>query len=195
MWHKLKELLYQTEQSTSGQPAVHKVLERTFASREAYASWKYGGNVKETMEWLLSNYQSNISGGKVDRSIAFLDTPSKKGFVLYLMDGHLETNHPEHLMDFIKERVLDLGYTLYTSDLKSYSQGEDVESQQRHYLKPPLNFVPNKKLSQLFGNIAIEYILRNDQPYMFKFSATTYQDYMFEDAQTFEQLMRQLCVC
>jgi len=193
MWNRLKELLYQTEHSTVGQPAVHKVLERTNASREEYSAWKYGGAVKETMEWLLSNYQSNISGGKVDRSIAFLDTPSKKGFVLYLMDSNKDTYHPEHLMDFIKERILDLGYILYTSDLKSYSRGQDVESQQRHYLKPPMNFVADQKLSQLFGNIAIEYILRNDKPYMFKFSATTYQDHMFEDADTYEQLMREMC--
>ena len=111
-----------------------------------------------------------------------------------MTDGIVETNQPEHLMDFIKERILDLGYTLYTSDLKTYSVGDDVETQQRHYLKPPLNFVPDKKLSQLFGNIAIEYILRNDQPYMFKFSATTYQDYMFDDPKTFGQLIKAICV-
>ena len=194
MWNRLKELLIQTDQSTSGQPAVHKVLERTNGSREAYADWKFGGDVVNSLDWILSNYQSKISGGKSDRTISFLDTPSKKGFVLYLTDGVVETNHPEHLMDFIKERVLNLGYNLYTSDLRTYSVGNDVETQQRHYLKPPLNFVPNKKLSQLYGNIAIEFVLRNDQPYMFKFSATTYQDYMFDDAKTFGQLMKVICV-
>ena len=193
MWQRIKELLNHTERSTSGQPAIHKVLDRSNASNEAYVAWKHENSVHDTLDWLLTNYHSEISGGKVDRSIAFLDTPSKKGFVFYLMDGVPETRHPEHLMDYIKDRMIDLGYNLYTSDLKSYSAGDEVETQQRHYLKPPLNFVPNQKLSQLFGNISIEYILRNDRPYMFKFSATTYQDYMFEDASAFEQLMKVLC--
>jgi len=76
--------------------------------------------------------------------------------------------------------------------LKIYSKGESVETQQRHYLKPPMNFVPNKKLSQLFGNISIDYLLKEDKPYIFKFSATTYQDHMFQDAKAFEVLMKML---
>ncbi len=194
MVQKLKELLIQTDRSTTGQPAVHRVLTRSKASKEVFISWKDGNDVEATLEWLLSNYQSKVSGGKIDRTMAVLDTPSKKGFVLYLRDRHSETRDPECLMDFMKERILDLGYNLYTSDIKIYSKGDEVETQQRHYLKPPLNFVPNQKLSQLFGNVAIEYVLRDDKPYMFKFSATTYQDHMFEDAKAFGQLMRLLCV-
>ncbi len=90
MWQRLKELLIQADQSTSGQPAVHEVLDRSSASREEYAAWKYCNDLGDTLQWLLSNFHSKISGGKVDRTIAFLDTPSKKGFVLYLTDGAIE---------------------------------------------------------------------------------------------------------
>lgn len=190
MWQRLKEILTQTDQSSAGQPVIHEVLTRSSQEVEEFQSWNQSVYKSATLEWLRSNFESYFNGGKTDRSIAFLNTPSKKGFVLYLTDKILEVEHPEFLMDFIKERVTTLGYTLYTSDLKIYSKGEDVETQQRHYLKPPMKFVPNQKLSQLFGNVEVDYILRNDEPYMFKFSATTYQDHMFQDADAFDQLMR-----
>ena len=194
MWKRLKELMLQTDTSTRSRPAIHTTLERPNNSLASFKKWKDNTSYYSTMDWILSNYQSYLAGGKVDRSIAFLNTPSKKGFVLYLADNNIETQHPEHLMDYLKERIINLGYNLYTSDLKSYSAQDGIETQQRHYLKPPLEFVPNKKLSQLFGNISIDLILKNDNPYLFKFSATTYQDHMFADAKKFDQLMKTICV-
>jgi len=189
MWSRLKELLVQSDHSSVGNPVMHDLLVRPEDFAIDYNSWILNGAKDETLGLLLSNYTSYANGGKVDRSIAFLDTPSKKGFVIYLTDKLAQFQQPEFLMDHFRDRVSELGYTLYTSDLKVYSKGDYVETQQRHYLKPPMNFVPNKKLSQLFGNISIEYILRDDKPYIFKFSATTYQDHMFEDAKAFELLM------
>lgn len=190
MWSRFKDLLQQTEESSIGNPVEHKMLVRSVLHEIEYDKWTTDGTAAETIEWLLRNFESYHHGGKSDRSIAFLDTPSKKGFVLYLTDGTKAINQPEFLMDFIKDSVEKLGYVHYTSDVKVYSKGVYVETQQRHYLKPPMNFAPNQKLSQLFGNISIDYLLRNDKSYIFKFSTTTYQDHMFEDAAAFEQLMR-----
>lgn len=192
MWRRLKQLFDQVERSTVGVPATHVVLERTPEEDSRRTAWQNSPSASATLQFIDSNFHAYRGGLKTDRSIAFLHTESKKGFVLYLTDQNPTLSEPTFIMDMLRDKIIQLGYISYTSDIKVYSHQHDVETLQRHYLKPPLNFSESKKLSQAFGNISIEYIMRNDKPYLLKFSATVYKDHMFLEADGFDDLMEHL---
>ena len=69
-----------------------------------------------------------------------------------------------------------------------------METVQRHYLKPKPNFQREGKINQQFGNITIEFDLRDDKPHYLKFQATSYTDHLFEDAKEFKELMSRVII-
>ena len=84
-----------------------------------------------------------------------------------------------------------MSYRSYVSDTKTYPKNNFVETIQRHYLKPSLKLKSqDQKANQGFGNINIELLLRNDKVVNLKFSATSYRDHQFEEADDFNELMK-----
>lgn len=192
MWERIKTIFKEANESSFSNPIMHNILARSQSNKEEFIRWKDNGYDFHFFEWLKTANKNRISHATKDDHISFLDTPSKKGFVIFL-NKFIPIRNPEHIMDAIKERIQGLGYKVYVSDEKSYNSGVYIETLQRHYLKPPLNFEPDTKLSQLYGNISIELVLQNDHPKLLKFSTTTYQDHMFTNADTFDNLIQRLC--
>ncbi|MBT8218949.1 MAG: hypothetical protein KJP00_03960 [Bacteroidia bacterium] len=192
MWQRIKTLFQEADQSSISNPILHTILERSETQESDFRRWADLGKEQQFFSWLRYCYNGFFNNQESPAEIKFLDTTSKKGFVLYLnRSKHIK--HPEYIMDAIWLRIKNLGYRNYVSDQKSYNAGSTIETSQRHYLKPPLNFSPGNKLDQLYGNICIELILKNDHPQYLKFSATTYQDHMFQQANKFSTLIEELC--
>ena len=192
MWQRIKTLFKEAEQSSLSNPIIHTILERSDKQKSDFYRWSDLGYEQHFFSWLQNCYRTFVNKEQSPKEISFLNTTSKKGFVLYLNRGK-RFDRPEYIMDAIWNRIKKLGYVNYVSDKKSYNTGPYIESSQRHYLKPPLDFSPGNKLNQLYGNVCIELILRNDRPQYLKFSATTYQDHMFQDAYEFSTLIQELC--
>ena len=97
-----------------------------------------------------------------------------------------------HFFDFLKEQVLKLPYKKQISDRRIFDKPNYTETIERHYLKPRPTFLSEKKLDQKYGNITIELLLRNNQPHLLKFSATSYTDSKYQKAKTFKELLGQV---
>ncbi|MBP9874679.1 MAG: hypothetical protein KBC60_11580, partial [Haliscomenobacter sp.] len=69
-----------------------------------------------------------------------------------------------------------------------------AETVQRHYLKPRPQVPDGEKLRQRFGNVTIEVVSRDDKAHQLRFRATAYSDHLFQDAERFEGLMKELLV-
>jgi len=158
-WKKIKSLFQESEQSSPSQPVIHQIIERSEADKIAFEKWKATLSSKRIIDWLYNQYAAFLSPNtKTDNAVAFLNTPSTKGFVVHFH----QINRPQW-----------------------------VESIQRHYLKPSLNFKKKEteKFNQGYGNIKIELEFRNEKVFNLRFSATTYQDHNFNKADEFKELM------
>lgn len=198
LWKYFKDLFKAEAESSKLKPFIQEPLERSEAEIETYAIWKKTLGKRRLLDWLNAQYAMfTLSGeSEIDRTIDFLNTPSAKGFVIHY-DTQIH-NHKDfvHLFDYLKERVLTMNYKKYMSDVRIYNQTRNnqnyVESIERHYLKPRFVVKEDKTFDQLFGNIKIELLLRNDVIKNLQFSATQYNDRSFAEADTFNDLMREL---
>ncbi len=191
-WEKIKSLFQESEQSSPSQPVVHEIIERSEADMIAYEKWKVTLSAKRMLDWLNNQYTAYLSPtARTDDAIAFLNTPSAKGFVIHFHQTQYRKTEIIHLFDLLREKVLKMKYHSYVSDVRTFNRPQWVESIQRHYLKPSLNFKKTKteKFNQGYGNIKIELEFRNEQVYNLRFSATTYQDHNFNKADEFKELM------
>lgn len=194
-WDKIVALFDSAEQSTPSNPAVHEVIERDGEELADYVDWKKTLARRRLMDWLTDQFAVFRAGGQVDEAISFLDTPSSKGFVIHFHRTNYNRREITHFFHYLRERVLEFDYRTQISDRRIFSRNDWVETQERHYLKPrTLNqrhaAQPGRgELEQRFGNITIEQELRNDQPWNLRLRATTYQDSLYREAESFRALM------
>lgn len=187
-WDSISALFRRAEASSASAPTIHEMIERTDAERAAYDRWRRTSGSRRLMDWLEEQYAAFREGRPLDESIGFLDTNSSKGFVLYVHKTNYTREELTHFFDYLRERILALNYRPAISDRRIFPRRDWVETQERHYLKPRADF-SEPPFDQGFGNITIEFEVRDDAPHNLRLRATTYTDRMFEDAGTFPALM------
>lgn len=183
------------ETSSPNQPAIHEVIERSEKELADYRVWKETLGKQRFLDWLREEHLKFMTDPRsTDAALDFLNTPSTKGFVIHFYKTRYNKREIIHFFDFLKEKILALSYKTYLSDTRTYNRKDWVERLDRHYLKPPTNLRnPGKeKFDQRFGNITIELIFQDDKIYLLKFSASTYQDRLYKDAEDFDSLMKEL---
>lgn len=194
IWDYFKSLFKKSEESSSSQPFIREAIERSTVEIADYDLWKRTRGKDQMLSLINEQYAHFLIEPAAMNTLAMdvLHTPSTKGFVLYYDEYRDNEKDFIHLFDYLKERVMELGYVLYMSDTRTYTKSLWVETVQRHYLKPPLknNSSEEGKFYQRFGNILIELLFRNDKLVNLKFRANTYHDHKFEKAESFTELVR-----
>jgi hypothetical protein len=190
-WDNIKKIFQAGGESSPSNPAIHEVIERSEEEKADFALWKETIVCKRLVNWLGDQYAlHSVLPGDVDEAIGFLNTPSSKGFVIHFSQMQYSRRDATHLLDLLCERVRVLRYTPQVSDRRTFSRGDWVETVERHYLKPRTDFRKEGPFEQRFGNVMIELVLRDEQPHNLKFSATSYTDSKYRDAEDFQELMQ-----
>ncbi len=197
LWEQIKKIFQSVEDSEnkSYQPVVKSAIKRSVEEQVDFDQWKKTLSKRRLIDWVNAAYVNYLVDPKsVDTALDFLSMRASRGFVVHFHKTQYPIRDVIHFFDYLKERVLTLGYRTYTSDSRTYNRSNFVEAIQRHYLKPSINFgrAQGEKVNQRFGNITIEVLLRNDKVYNLKFSATAYSDHKYEEADEFGDLMKEL---
>lgn len=190
-WNSVANIFRQAEASSPTEPTIHEMIARSPAELAAYEQWKRTAGSRRLLDWLSEQYEAFLKGGPQDEAMGFLNTNSSKGFVIYVGKTNYHREEMTHFFDFLKERILTLDYRSAISDRRIFPRRDWVETQERHYLKPDVrpDAVP---MDQRFGNIMIEYELRNDEPHNLRLRATVYSDSMYRAANNFGGLVTEL---
>lgn len=187
-WDSIANIFRQAEASTPSAPTIHELIERSPEEVTDYERWERTAGSRRLLDWLAEQYAVFLSSGPQDEAMAFLNTNSSKGFVIYITKTNYTREEMTHFFDFLKAKVLTLNYRSAISDRRIFPRRDWVETQERHYLKPIVDLT-NPPVNQGFGNIMIELELRNDVPHNLRLRATVYVDSMYRDAGNFGGLV------
>lgn len=190
-WDQIKDIFRSAEVSSPTAPTIHELIERSEEETAAFTRWKNTAGAKRLLDWLTSQYTRQQNGQRTDETVGFLNTPSTKGFVVYFREMNYSREEITHFFHYLKERVLTLAYRSDISDRRIFPRRDWVETQERHYLKPLVDF-NDAKMNQAFGNIMIEFELRDDVPHNLRLRATVYNDSLYETGQSFGTLLEVL---
>ena len=183
------------------QVLVKEALMRDDVFNASYQKWCSLYDYRKFTDLVYNQYQLFIS--KEDpydvQVIRFIKGRGLNGFVLRAnpdrSDGY-EDRELEFLLDYLKEKVIELRYISYVSDIRYYNREEYTETILRHYLKPSIKEVSSSapdKANQLWGNINIELRKKDDKITQLKFLNTWYNDSNWTKAKDFDLLMAHLC--
>ena len=193
LWNQIKSWFNKAEVSSPVNPYMHEVIERTETEVSAFEKWENSLIKRQLLHWLHDQYAVFLTDvNKLDQQIDFLQTPSSNGFVIHFNETNYQAIEIICLFDHLRNKTLTKNYKNYLSDRRTYTRGDSVESKERHYLKPPRPDFSSPKINQLFGNVTIELLFKNDHIIHLKYSATHYTDHKYLPPDPFEHLMRTL---
>jgi len=190
-WSQIKSIFNRAELSSPSAPTIHELIQRSEEELDAYAHWKTTAGPRRLLNWLSNQYAGHVDGRNTDETIGFLKLPSSKGFVIYFQEMNYSREEVTHFFHYLKERVLTLNYRSDISDRRIFPRRDWIETQERHYLKPKVDY-NDAVMDQVFGNIMIEFELRDDQPHNLRLRATVYNDALYEAKGSFGGLIMAL---
>ncbi len=189
IWEYFKNLFNKAETSSTSQPFIHEVIKRTEEELVAYENWKDRLERRRLTDWLIAEYTSSKNNpGNVDPALDFMDNSRAQGFIIHYQEEHLASDYV-FLLDYLKEKTLEMGYRSYMSDQKTYQKGAFVEGVQRHYLKPNPQADSSQPINQQFGNITIELVFRDEKTHHLRLMATGYSDRLYTETRDFKEFM------
>ncbi len=194
-WKIIKEWLQ--PELLSGQsscvPVSHRPIVRTEAEGDGLHQWRQSDCRSKALTYISDNFSiwKEKPCNQCD-GIDFIKLPSYQGFIIHFMDLDHECGEVSHLFDYLKDRVLALGYKVQVSDERVFEKSKWRERIERHHLKPRVLYKQEEKMEQKFGNINIELRYRDNEPMHLKFAAATYFDCQYKNAEEFGQLMEHI---
>ncbi|TGE04270.1 hypothetical protein [Hymenobacter fodinae] len=109
---------------------------------------------------------------------------------LFFYDPSIGPGNFRHLFDYIRDRVLALGYNLATSDQRSVRHASYTETIFKHFLKPqPRDCTQTGRCNQLYGNITIDLVSVNGQPGFLRLFSNPFANAIFTPAHSFDEML------
>jgi hypothetical protein len=171
---------------------LNEVLKRNDAYRKAYFDWLNSGDYQALASQIQEAYWKKRAKEESPWQVHLLQMPQANGFAV-TYSSLVSPKVFQYFFDFLKDRVLNMDYYLANADKKMIDKGDYVESVEKYYLKPNFDAQNTEQpFEQRYGNIAIDYILVNEQPSYIKLTASIYSDRLFTKAASFDELIVQL---
>jgi hypothetical protein len=198
---KIIAKVFGSHQVGSNIPMIQEEIKRSESFKNAYFKWLNEGKYRWLLQKIYQGYEAKKRNEPDDLQIHLLKSTGANGFAVSF-SLLMEEKDLQFLMDYLKERVLELGYKSYTSDRRIFDRKEYVETIEKHYLKPitekvnpeMAHYHPNNKeiYNQKYGNIIIEYITIDDKPSFLRFMQNYYADFLYTPALPFDDLVSNL---
>ncbi|MBT9392440.1 hypothetical protein KLP40_04625 [Hymenobacter sp. NST-14] len=112
---------------------------------------------------------------------------------VFLYDPSIGPGNFQHFFDFIRDRVLALGYQLGAADQRTVRHERYSESTQKYFLKPqPHDCTDTGRCNQRYGNVMVDLVSINGQPGFIRLFNNPFKDAIFTPAGSFDELIDQI---
>lgn len=199
LWDFLRGRIRSAENQKSTLPFLHETVDLKAYPAKEFLEW-HNGPQHEALKTLLKNGYRDFLIRSVNDETAtdFLQSPSSNGWVLQCQQLSFGVADYRHLMYLIQKRLKEKRYIMNVADIQSRQKANWIEQVYRHYLKPSARMqmsdnAAGQKAQQLFGNITMELISRDDKPYVLKLLAHNYSDQHYAEVDDFSELMELIC--
>jgi len=186
----LLEFLKQLFSSSSPSKAEWRPLQRTATEQRAHARWV---EQQVYLNWAgpyFKAYHFSKAGiqGQGLR-VQLLEESGRRGVVMFY-DPSIGPGNFRHFFDLLRDRVVELGYNVSTSDHRTLYHERYTETIEKHFLKPhPRDCTNTGRCNQRYGTITVDLVRVNGQPGFIRFVSNPYQDAIFTPAHSFDELM------
>ena len=158
---------------------------------EVGSFWKH--SAENTKSYILENLMLANANGTLDEKFHYLHSSGMEGFAIDLKNRGDSFQYWRMVQRALLERLQIIRYVKQYAGIESSKQEDELSANYKYYLKPSYKLNKSLPMNQLYGNISLELILKNDVPFRFKFLSNTYSDRNYKEPMPFEDLIKYLC--
>ncbi|MCS6967165.1 MAG: hypothetical protein RMJ44_02105 [Cytophagales bacterium] len=189
---KIVEQLF-PRRHTENVPVLEEALERNQDFRHKMFLWQNSGAHHRLAYQFWEAWQLKKNQQLADFQVHILKINGSNG-IAFTYHPQIGPEPFQFFFDYLRDKTLQIGYQLYTSDRRIYLRSHYTETVEKHYLKPPIDLrVENGKFlpcNQLYGNVLIEYVQIDDQPSFIRLMAHYYQDSLYQPPLPFDDFVK-----
>jgi hypothetical protein len=167
---------------------IKEKLKRSDKFLYKFQEWKDSGRSKAVFT-RLSNLHKDVLNGQRTDLLHVHKTPQANGFFFDDRTG-VAAEEFSFILDYFKDRALEEGYSIYSSENRYQEKSDSVQEMERHYLKPYLDPSLELPIDQRYGNILLEYVAYNKKPAYLKVMVSCYSDRNYTKALDFSGLVQ-----
>lgn len=184
MINKLYNLFRKEEKKIPAQPIIHEA----WSPDEVWsASSDFDKNQSQML--LQSVYNQFLlwkNNPEDSHQFHFIDGEKASGFSIYCKKNNINNFQALVFLSHILMKSRKLNYVVNVVDVMTRQKGENLEAIFRIYIKPSAKLRIKPKAEQIYGNLHLEFISKNDQAYQIKIQALKYSDQNFEEPMEFD---------
>ena len=164
----------------------------TKRSAKFVAGYKKWVNSQTYLNWtgpFFTSYHYHKANLPTQSRVQLLSGDHLKG-VLFFYDPSIGADNFCYFFELLKDRVLEQGYTLHSSNALQVRHERYTEQVEKFLLTPPASDLPGTSLcNQLYGNVLLDLVKVNKRPGYIRFAVNWYQDAFFSKPLPFEDLL------
>ncbi len=192
-WDQIKNIFGKSGEVHERQTpaAVHELISRTEEELADYEDWKNSGRKERALQFIQMEYEKDMLSKEnyIGSTFYTINKPASEGFILNFNEQIFNPLEFQHYFDYLKEKILQLDYKLYSSDLRIFNRPGHVESIERHYMKPRYRFNDEKRFIQQYGNVMVTQIKKNHKPVYIQLMCNRYMDRKYTAPRPFNELI------
>lgn len=187
MISKLLSLFKKEEKKIPAQPTIHE----TWNPGEVWdASSDFDKNQSQMLlQSVYNQYLLWKRNPAESQQFHFIDGDKASGFSIYCRKNNINNYQALVFLSHILLKSKKLNYVLNVVDVMTRQKGENMEAIFKIYIKPSIKLRLKPKAEQIYGNLHLEFISKNDEAYQIKIQALKYSDQNFEDPEEFESYL------
>lgn len=129
-----------------------------------------------------------LSSNKGTSAFNFIKQNGINGFALELTKFDQKAGEWRNFQFYCKQKLLKAKYIAHVQEVSSKSDIGNLYINYKYYLKPSIKLMTEIPSVQLFGNITLELIMRNEKPFRFLLKANYYSDRNYQKEQAFQEI-------
>ncbi|MEH0157055.1 hypothetical protein V6R21_23240 [Limibacter armeniacum] len=181
----------ENQSTPSKLPVVTEQLKRSVKEQQHYKAWLYSEQHIGMTEKFSNAYWKKVNEIDSDIKAVVLDTPYSRGFAFFPHQSISDSDF-RNFFDFLRDRMLEIGYRNNISDRRIFDRGSYVEAVEKHYLKPTVSYNELKQADQRYGNVLIELKSRDDKVTLLTLQSNIYAGRQYKEPLSFADLAGRL---
>lgn len=178
------------KENNSHKSIIHEVISRKTSENLNYQKWLKSVDKFDQLKAIENAYKLAKENKESDPEIILLNTAYSNGFAIPY-NSMFSSDEFRFIFDYFKDQVLKMDYRPAGSDRKIREKQGVIETVEKHYLKPPVNYT-ERVTDQQYGNILIEHVSLNEKPDHIKVMANVYSDRLYNKPRSFDEFMERL---
>jgi len=193
LWDFITGRSKKTKAPVAERPFLHESVDLKKYPMVDFLSWHSEGRANDILDDVAEAYRNYLIREQNDATaVDIMLGPSSNGWILHCKDYDFTAVEYKHLLYLLQQRLTEYGYIVNMADIRSRERSTYIETIYRHYLKPSLRHMTTKgaQANQLYGNVTMELVSRDGNPYIVKLLANSYTDQNYQAAGDFSELMQ-----